>query len=101
MPCRPGTVLILIHADLALSILKALLYRPTHCGRFAQLRKRGPSTNCCFSFVPNPKNKKETICQRTNAKRRVAPNPIHLPLSSSSLYPDSPTIVFYAACVFL
>jgi len=35
MPCRPGTVLILIHADLALSILKALLYRPTHCGCFA------------------------------------------------------------------
>ena len=41
MPRGPGTMLVLIHPDLALSILKALLYRPTHDGCFAELRQGG------------------------------------------------------------
>jgi len=30
VPCRPGAMFILIHANMAFAVLEALLYRPAH-----------------------------------------------------------------------
>jgi len=39
MPCRPGPVLVLVHADFTLAVLEALLYGPAHGRRLAQRGK--------------------------------------------------------------